>query len=77
MAKYYVYTGRIRFVVEANKPSDAIKKMLAKVQFVKDDFGDGINVNERGFIIEDHVTQADEGVTYKTKDVLHRLGYDI
>lgn len=54
MKKYYVYSRRIRYVVLADTPIDAIAKMLYKLNPDYKDFGRAIIVSQIGFDIEKH-----------------------
>ena len=51
MAKYYVESGRLRKVVEADKPIPAVAKAIQMLEDLSGwDLDSVITVNERGFI---------------------------
>jgi hypothetical protein len=54
MTKYYILSRRIRYVILADSPMDAIAKMITNLSPSYEDFGKAIVVSQKGFELEKH-----------------------
>lgn len=75
MKKFYVYSYKLQFVILAESPFDAIRRVLIKFNPNPKDFGKAIIVSEKGFAVENHYYANDKDTTYATLKTLKDLGY--